>query len=226
LRALVLTTCACASDAGTTEHGGAPTPNMAPPTASTLAVRCFDYTGDVLCFATPGTDNWAVAWTDCRIAERALDPAVELAGNPGEITCDGKPGAPDSLDGWDETLCFRHRSNGFPECYGKLDGFWLEIFADCSLADSAVETYVVDPAEVHCGQPSFERGGWDALLCVDAGSNDASARCYGRRGAYWVGPTMAAHYLNGLVPSCQLNSDGSGVEISVAEAQCPRLRID
>jgi hypothetical protein len=186
-----------------------------------LKVRCFDYGSDILCFGTPGTDNWAVIWPECRIALLEIAPELEVAGNPAEASCAGTSGARDSLVGWDDVKCWRHVTSGVVECYAKLGEYWLEIFPDCIWADVSSRTYAGDPAEIFCGTASVNRGGWDELRCIDLAADPMSAICYGRRGAYWVGATRVAHYSNGLFPACELNPEGDLVEVPAKQAHCP-----
>lgn len=184
-----------------------------------LNVRCFDYNGYIVCFGTPGSDNWAVVWPECHIALYETDPEIERAGNPAAANCDGLSGVPDSLTGWDDVACFRHLSSRFVECFGKLGEHWLEIFPDCFWASRT--TYVGDPAEIACGTASVDRGGWDELRCFDPATDPNGTRCSGRRGAYWVGPTALAHYTNGLYPTCRLGEGGIPVP-SLESSACNR----
>jgi hypothetical protein len=102
----------------------------------------------------------------------------------------------------------------------------MEIFADCIWSSPSLVAYAADPAELFCGEASPDRGGWDELRCFDVAGNPELPRCYGRRGAYWVGPAAAAHYANGLFGTCELDSDGSLPEVApeevcACEGACP-----
>ena len=204
---------ASGSAAGGTGAGGS--------SAGSLQVRCFDYGGNQrLCYGTPGTDNWAVAWKPCSIEPSKNDPAYEVVAGPAAASCEGLPGLPDDSAGWDEVFCLRHISSGLVLCFGRLGDFWLEIFPDCSWADLTSMPFPGDPAAQFCGAPSVANGGWDELRCFNPGG-DAVDRCWGRRGAYWVGPSAVALYLNALTPTCQLDPDGTAIEISPDQVPCP-----
>jgi hypothetical protein len=204
---------ASGSAAGGTGAGGS--------SAGSLQLRCFDYGDNYrICYGTPGTDNWAIAWKRCSIEPSKNDPAYEVVAGPAAASCEGLPGLPDSSAGWDEVFCLRHISSGLVLCFGRLGDYWLEIFPDCSWADQSSTPFAGDPAALFCGAPSVANGGWDELRCFDPGG-DAVVRCWGRRGAYWVGPSAAVLYLNALTPTCQLDPDGTAIEISPDQVPCP-----
>ena len=220
LLVLMLSDSACSgsrweSDGAESAQGGVGGEVSLPSDGSGIAlsnVRCFDYGSDILCFGTPGTDNWAVVWPECRITAFETTAGLEPAGHPAEENCERAPGAADSLAGWDDIRCWRHIPSGIVDCYGKLGGYWIEIFPDCIWADVST-AYIGDPAEIFCRASSVDRGGWDELRCLDLTVDPMSAICYGRRGAYWVGATAVAHYANGLFPTCKLNPDGALAEV-------------
>jgi hypothetical protein len=189
-------------------------------TSVVVNVRCFDYGDDqVICFGTLGADNWGVVWPGCSIALKETDPDLEPAEDPAAASCAGMPGAPDSLAGWDDVACWRRISSRFVECYGKLGDYWFEVFPDCIWASKM--GYAGDPTQMSCGAASVDRGGWDELRCINLAGNPTTPVCYGRRGAYWVGPTSLAHYANGLFPTCELGQDERAVEVPPEGARCP-----
>ncbi|HEY3498322.1 MAG TPA: hypothetical protein VGK73_26690 [Polyangiaceae bacterium] len=188
-------------------------------------VVCYDYEqGTMLCFGTLGSNNWAPLWPECTIDSARADQSLKIVGSrPAELQCEGKPGMADDPTGWDEIVCYTAATgSALVQCMGRLGQYWTEIFPDCLWADQTRTTYAGDPAEIFCGAPAADLGGWEELRCFDATADPMSARCYGRRGAYWVGPSAVQLYLNGLMPTCQLDNGGTATEFPIAEFPCDR----
>jgi hypothetical protein len=189
-----------------------------PGDASGLAeVGCWRTGEYELCFGRIG-NLWVPVYPAC------LGPAydaqgVRVAEGPAAVAGCGS----DHALGWDEVACWEFGED-LIWCFGRKGGWWIQLFAECQVtpgAESESRAVSADPGLHQCGASEPAGSGWDDVRCWDVGLS--APICYGKHGAYWIGPSAQFLLLNGVMANCviaEYDADPELHRFDPATARC------